>query len=82
MPRWLLPSSRGDRMCCEPKLLLKPCSQVAVLNNLKSPTKYCMGFMLLCCMKYKEPGSAKHDVQKSLGRRKHVKYGEENIFYL
>jgi len=26
-----------------------------------------MGFMLLCHMKYKEPGSAKYDAQKALG---------------
>lgn len=25
-----------------------------------------MSFMLLCCMKYEEPGSAKHDAQRAL----------------
>lgn len=56
-------------MCCEPKFVSSPwaCSQVVVLNNFESPIKYCIGFMLLWYMKYKEPGSAKHDAQKALG---------------
>lgn len=56
-------------MCCDPQYVPSPwaCFQGAVLNNFKSPIKYCMGFMLLCHIKYKEPGSAKHDAQKILG---------------
>lgn len=32
--------------------------------------------MLLCYMKYKEPGSAKHDAQKALGEASEIWRGE------